>query len=95
MSEAASSGWTSRAASSASGRLAPGARRTRGPRTRRGSDTENDIAPIPGTKRVSRVEENVGADDLELSAEQLRRLDELPPAEGEHHTEEQMHLIER
>jgi aryl-alcohol dehydrogenase-like predicted oxidoreductase len=55
----------------------------------------SDIAPIPGTKRVSRVEENVGADAVELSADQLRRLDELPPAEGGHHTEEQMRLIER
>ena len=54
-----------------------------------------DIAPIPGTKRVSRVEENAAADAVELTAEQLRRLDELPPAEGGHHTEEQMALIER
>jgi aryl-alcohol dehydrogenase-like predicted oxidoreductase len=54
-----------------------------------------DIAPIPGTKRVSRVEENVAADAVELTGEQLRRLDELPPAEGEHHTEAQMQMIER
>ena len=54
-----------------------------------------DIAPIPGTKRVSRVEENAAADGVELTDEQLRRLDALPPAEGEHHTEEQMRLIER
>ncbi|WP_243741810.1 aldo/keto reductase [Actinomycetospora succinea] len=54
-----------------------------------------DIAPIPGTKRVSRLEENVAADGVELSAEQLRRLDELPPAEGGHHSESQMALIER
>jgi aryl-alcohol dehydrogenase-like predicted oxidoreductase len=54
-----------------------------------------DIAPIPGTKRVARVEENAAADAVELTAEQLRRLDDLPPAEGEHHSEEQMRLIER
>jgi aryl-alcohol dehydrogenase-like predicted oxidoreductase len=54
-----------------------------------------DVAPIPGTKRVSRVEENAAADGVELTDEQLRRLDALPPAEGEHHTEEQMRLIER
>ncbi|MET1074610.1 MAG: aldo/keto reductase, partial [Umezawaea sp.] len=54
-----------------------------------------DIAPIPGTKRVGRVEENAAADGVELTDEQLRRLDALPPAEGEHHTEEQMRLIER
>jgi aryl-alcohol dehydrogenase-like predicted oxidoreductase len=55
----------------------------------------DDIAPIPGTKRVARVEENVGADDVELSAEQLDRLDRLPPVVGDHHNEEQMRLIER
>ena len=54
-----------------------------------------DIAPIPGTKRVTRLEENAAADALELTAEQLRRLDELPPPAGEHHTEDQMQLIER
>ena len=53
------------------------------------------IAPIPGTKRVSRVEENVGADSVELSSEQIRRLDKLPPAAGEHHNEQQMRMIER
>ena len=54
-----------------------------------------DIAPIPGTKRVSRLEENVGADTVTLTPDQLRRLDELPAPEGEHHTAEQMQLIER
>ena len=39
----------------------------------------DDIVPIPGTKRVSRVEENVGADAVELSPEQIDRLDQLPP----------------
>jgi aryl-alcohol dehydrogenase-like predicted oxidoreductase len=55
----------------------------------------DDIAPIPGTKRVSRAEENVAADDIELSAEQRNRLDQLTPAVGDHHSEEQMRLIER
>ena len=49
----------------------------------------NDIAPIPGTKRVSRVEENTAADQLELSAEQIERLDNLAPAAGERHDEAQ------
>jgi aryl-alcohol dehydrogenase-like predicted oxidoreductase len=39
----------------------------------------DDIAPIPGTKRVSRVEENTAADAIELSAEQIRRLNDTPP----------------
>jgi aryl-alcohol dehydrogenase-like predicted oxidoreductase len=55
----------------------------------------DDIAPIPGTKRVSRVEENIGADSIELSVEQLARLDQLTPVAGDHHSEEQMRLIER
>ena len=55
----------------------------------------DDIAPIPGTKRVSRVEENVGADGIQLSREQLDRLEKLTPAAGDHHSEEQMRLIER
>jgi len=55
----------------------------------------DDIAPIPGTKRVARVEENVAADAVVLTAEQLARLDALTPAAGGHHNEAQMELIER
>ena len=54
-----------------------------------------DIAPIPGTKRISRLEQNVGADAVQLTAAQLSRLDNLPPAVGDHHTKEQMRMIER
>ena len=38
-----------------------------------------DVVPIPGTTRRSRLEENVGALDVVLSPEDLRRLDELTP----------------
>jgi aryl-alcohol dehydrogenase-like predicted oxidoreductase len=38
------------------------------------------IVPIPGTKKVNRLRENMGAADVELSAEDLTRLDELAPA---------------
>jgi len=55
----------------------------------------DDIAPIPGTKRVSRIEENVAADEVELSPDQLHRLDRLTPAAGDHHSEQQMRMIER
>ncbi len=55
----------------------------------------DDIAPIPGTKRVSRVEENTAADQLELSAEQIERLNDLAPAAGERHEEAQMATIDR
>jgi aryl-alcohol dehydrogenase-like predicted oxidoreductase len=43
----------------------------------------DDIAPIPGTKRVSRVEENVAADALELTAAQVERLTAIKPPVGE------------
>jgi diketogulonate reductase-like aldo/keto reductase len=49
-----------------------------------------DIAPIPGTKRVSRVEENTAADRIELSAAQVERLNNLTPAVGERHDEGNM-----
>lgn len=54
-----------------------------------------DIVPIPGTKRVTRLEENVGADSVELTADQLDRLDRLTPALGGHHAEAQMAWIDR
>lgn len=54
-----------------------------------------DIAPIPGTKRVERVEENCAADELELTSEQLATLDQLPPPAGDHHNEAQRRLLER
>jgi aryl-alcohol dehydrogenase-like predicted oxidoreductase len=55
----------------------------------------DDIAPIPGTKRVSRVEENTAADTLQLSPAQIDRLNNLPPAVGDHHNDEQMRMLER
>ena len=55
----------------------------------------DDIAPIPGTKRVSRVEENTAADDIELSADQIERLNNLTPATGERHEEGNMAVIDR
>jgi aryl-alcohol dehydrogenase-like predicted oxidoreductase len=41
------------------------------------------VVPIPGTKRLSRLEENAGAASVELSAEDLAELDALPEAVGE------------
>ncbi|HEV2844479.1 MAG TPA: aldo/keto reductase, partial [Thermoanaerobaculia bacterium] len=35
------------------------------------------IVPIPGTKRRKYLEENVGALDVELTEEDLRRIDEV------------------
>ncbi|WP_027346935.1 aldo/keto reductase [Hamadaea tsunoensis] len=54
-----------------------------------------DVVPIPGTRRADRVAENVAAADVQLDARQLAVLDGLTPAEGGHHTDAQMELIER
>jgi aryl-alcohol dehydrogenase-like predicted oxidoreductase len=55
----------------------------------------DDIAPIPGTKRVARVEENIAADQLELTTEQILRLNNLTPAAGERHEAGNMAAIDR
>jgi aryl-alcohol dehydrogenase-like predicted oxidoreductase len=54
----------------------------------------NDIAPIPGTRRVSRVEENTAAAGIELTGGQLDRLNALQPAAGERHDEANMASID-
>jgi aryl-alcohol dehydrogenase-like predicted oxidoreductase len=43
----------------------------------------DDIVPIPGTKRVSRLEENAAAVNVELIAEQLTRLNAIAPPVGD------------
>jgi aryl-alcohol dehydrogenase-like predicted oxidoreductase len=40
----------------------------------------DDVVPIPGTKRVAYVEENAGAADVTLTAEQLAAIEEAMPA---------------
>ncbi|MFJ4771871.1 aldo/keto reductase [Streptomyces uncialis] len=45
------------------------------------------IAPIPGTKRVSRLEENAAADALTLTPEQLTRLAALSAPSGDRYTD--------
>lgn len=55
----------------------------------------SDVAPIPGTKRVARVEENTAADGVVLTAEQIERLNRLAPAAGERHDEGNMAVIDR
>ena len=46
-----------------------------------------DIVPIPGTKRAQYVEQNVAALDLELSAEELERLDGADQAAGDRYAD--------
>jgi aryl-alcohol dehydrogenase-like predicted oxidoreductase len=47
----------------------------------------DDIVPIPGTKRVSYLEENVAADAIDLSAEQLATLDSLSAPVGDRYAD--------
>jgi aryl-alcohol dehydrogenase-like predicted oxidoreductase len=52
-----------------------------------------DIVPIPGTKRRAYLEQNAAAVDVELTAEDLERLDELPPAAGTRYDEAGMAAV--
>ena len=57
----------------------------------------DDIAPIPGTKRVRYLEENVGALDVRLSPEDMRRIDEIAPkgvAAGARYHEQGMRTVD-
>ncbi|WP_041939260.1 MULTISPECIES: aldo/keto reductase [Frankia] len=53
----------------------------------------DDLAPIPGTKRVSRLEENAAADALVLTPDQLARLDAIEPPAGDRYAD--MSTIDR
>jgi aryl-alcohol dehydrogenase-like predicted oxidoreductase len=55
----------------------------------------DDIAPIPGTRHVARVEENIAADAIELSDDQISRLDNLTPAAGARHDEANMARVDQ
>ncbi|MEU2205534.1 aldo/keto reductase [Microbacterium oleivorans] len=46
-----------------------------------------DIVPIPGTRKLERVDENIGATELALSDDQLRRLSEVAPAVGDRYAD--------
>ena len=48
-------------------------------RARLGARAGEDIVPIPGTKRRSYLEENVAAAEIELSEDDLARIDEAAP----------------
>jgi aryl-alcohol dehydrogenase-like predicted oxidoreductase len=57
-----------------------------------------DIVPIPGTKRRERLEENAAAANVELSDEELRRIEEAAPAgavAGQRYAEQQMNAVNR
>ncbi|MFE6747473.1 aldo/keto reductase [Kitasatospora purpeofusca] len=55
-----------------------------------------DLVPIPGTKRRSYLEQNAGAVDVELTAEDLARIEaELPEVEGERYDADGMRAVNR
>jgi len=57
-----------------------------------------DVAPIPGTKRRAYLEDNAGALNVRLTAEDLRRIDEVFPsgvAAGSRYPEHMMSLVNR
>ncbi|AHV98579.1 aldo/keto reductase [Paenibacillus sabinae] len=58
----------------------------------------DDIVPIPGTKRRSYLEENIGALDITLDEDDLRRIEEAAPqgaAAGFRYPEASMKTIDR
>jgi aryl-alcohol dehydrogenase-like predicted oxidoreductase len=58
----------------------------------------DDIVPIPGTKRIRYLDENIAALDVKLTDDDLRRLDEiLPPgaAAGQRYHERGMETVNR
>jgi aryl-alcohol dehydrogenase-like predicted oxidoreductase len=58
----------------------------------------DDLVPIPGTKRRSYLEENVGALDLKLTLEDLKRIDDVAPkgvASGDRYPASMMSAVNR
>lgn len=56
------------------------------------------IVPIPGTTKLHRLEENLGATDIELSADDLRELDEITKqieVQGARYSENAQKMINR
>ncbi|MFF0087206.1 hypothetical protein ACFYR1_47300 [Streptomyces canus] len=56
------------------------------------------IVPIPGTRRITRVQENAGATQLPLAADELSDLDELASrigVQGDRYNDHHMSLVNR
>jgi aryl-alcohol dehydrogenase-like predicted oxidoreductase len=56
------------------------------------------IVPIPGTTKLHRLEENLGAERIELTARDLREIDIAAsqiPVQGERYPEHMLRLVER
>jgi aryl-alcohol dehydrogenase-like predicted oxidoreductase len=58
----------------------------------------NDIVPIPGTKRRKYLQENIGAVDVDLTNEDLQRIDKVAPKDafaGSRYPEAMLKLLSR
>jgi aryl-alcohol dehydrogenase-like predicted oxidoreductase len=58
----------------------------------------DDIVPIPGTKRISYLDDNLGAADVRLTADDLAQIDAIVPAgvaAGARYAEQAMRAIDR
>jgi aryl-alcohol dehydrogenase-like predicted oxidoreductase len=55
----------------------------------------DDLVPIPGTKRRGYLEQNAAAVGVELTADDLKRLDHLPEAAGDRYDERGMATVNR
>jgi len=57
-----------------------------------------DIVPIPGTRRIANLEQNLAAAKIELTPDEIRRLEEALPvgaAQGERYGADMLRLVER
>jgi aryl-alcohol dehydrogenase-like predicted oxidoreductase len=55
------------------------------------------IVPIPGTTKLHRLRENVGAVDVDLTSEELREISDIldrAPVKGQRYTEQMMKLLD-
>jgi aryl-alcohol dehydrogenase-like predicted oxidoreductase len=56
------------------------------------------MVPIPGTTKLHRLEENIGAGEIELTADDLRQIDSATskiPVQGERYPEAMLKLVNR
>jgi aryl-alcohol dehydrogenase-like predicted oxidoreductase len=52
--------------------------------------------PIPGTRKIHRLEENVGAASIELTEDDLRQIEEAPvEAHGHRYSEASERMVDR
>lgn len=57
-----------------------------------------EIVPIPGTRRIANLEQNIASASIELSPADIRRLEDALPvgaAQGERYTPEMLKLLDR